>query len=407
MKPIAKRLLVWGIPALLLLGAIILAFQPRPVPVDLRQVTRGTLLVTIDEEGETRVHDAFVVSAPISGRVQRAVLHAGDQVTANETVVASIVPSDPSFLDPRSRAVAEANLSAASAAERLARADIAQAEAELDFARSELTRMRSLAAKGTVSEQAVDDAERVHRTRTAALAAAQASLGVRQHELERARAALISPADLHRNSSEDCGCVEITAPVSGKVLRILQQSEAVVEAGAALLEIGNPADLEIVTDLLSSDAVRVEAGQPVLIEGWGGTHALNGVVQRVEPYGFTKISALGIEEQRVNVIIELADPYEQWSRLGHGFRVDLRIVIAELDDTLIVPLTALFRDNDKWAIFVAMNGRAVKREVDVGRRAGLVYEVRSGLTEGEQVIMHPSERVSDGIKITQRGQVLR
>lgn len=402
MKPIAKRLLVWGIPTLLLIVGIVVAFQPRPVPVDLSQVTRGSLLVTIDEEGETRVHDAFVVSAPISGRVQRAVLHAGDEVIADETIVASIVPSDPSFLDPRSRAVAEANLSAALAAERLARADIDQAQAELDFARSELARTRSLAAKGTVSEQAVDDAERLHRTRSAALAAAQANLGVRQHELERARAALMSPADLHRNGSEDCGCVEITAPVSGRVLQILQQSEAVVEAGAALLEIGNPTDLEIVTDLLSSDAIRVEAGQRVLIEGWGGAHALNGVVRRVEPYGFTKISALGIEEQRVNVIIDFADSYEQRSRLGHGFRVDLRIIIAELDDTLMVPLTALFRDNDKWALFVEVDGRAVKREVTVGQRAGLVYEVRSGLTEGERVILHPSERVSDGIRITER-----
>jgi len=210
-----------------------------------------------------------------------------------------------------------------------------------------------------------------------------------------------------RNASttnpNDCDCVSVYAPITGTVLRVLQKSEGVVTASTPLVEVGDPRELEIVVDLLSADAVRVQAGQRVYIEGWGEPEPLNGVVQRVEPFGFTKISALGIEEQRVNVIIDFTDPPEKWQRLGHGYRVEPRIVLWEADDVLKIPLPALFRDGDGWAVFAEQRGRAVLRRVEIGRDNGLEAEVVKGLEPGEHVVLHPSDRVSEGVRLEARG----
>jgi HlyD family secretion protein len=236
----------------------------------------------------------------------------------------------------------------------------------------------------------------------AALATALAALEVRNYELERARATLVTPAGAETHA-DVCDCVAIRAPVDGSVLRILQQSEAVVAAGTPLVEIGDPRDLEIVVDLLSSDAVNVAPGQRVIIERWGGDAALEGRVRLVEPYGFTKISALGIEEQRVNAVIDLVSPAESWSRLAHGYQVDLRIVLWEESDALVLPLLALFRDGDAWAVFVAVDGRAELRHVTLGRRNRLEAQVQDGVAEGERVVLHPSNRVQTDVRIAERG----
>lgn len=395
-----KRLVFWGSPALVLALGLGFAFRPQPVVVDLYEIERGELIVTVDDEARTRVHDIYVLSAPVAGRMRRIELHVGDTVRARETIVANIEPSDPAFLDPRSEAQARADIRAAESAEALARAAVEQAQAELDFAAREHDRAVQLSEEGTISERELDEAERAFRTKRAALATTVAALDIRAYELERARAALVTPASETRPA--ECECVAIRAPVDGSVLRILQQSEGVVSAGDALVEIGDPRDLEIVVDLLSSDAVNVEPGQRVIIEHWGGDATLDGRVRLVEPYGFTKVSALGIEEQRVNAIIDLTSPMEAWSRLAHGYRVDVRIVLWQAPDAVKVPLLALFRDGEGWAVFVENAGRAERRPVTLGRRNRLEAEILSGLQAGTRVVLHPSDRVQHGVRIAAR-----
>lgn len=403
MKPVTKRRLMFWTPfAVLLAAGFAWTFQPRPVPVDLISVERGTMRVTVDEDGKTRIRDVFVVSAPIAG-VKRRIHHkVGDPVTANETVITSIVPTDPDFLDPRSEREAQASLKAAEAALEFARADVRRAEAEFTYAQSELQRARRMAASGNISQSALDRAEREMRTRQAALEEAQAQLGVRQFELERARATLMPPNTAAREQREDCECVYVRSPVDGRILRILNESESVIPAGAELVEIGDPGNLEIVVDLLSSDAVRVAPGQEVIIEDWGGDHPITGSVRRIEPYGFTKVSALGIEEQRVNVMVDIDSPPREWQNLGHGFRVETRIILWQSDDVLKVPLTALFRQGDGWAVFKVENGTARTRIVETGRRDGVEAQITGGLEEGDLIVLHPSGRIGDGTKVERR-----
>lgn len=395
-----KRILFWGGLALILAVWLGFVFRPQAVVVDLIEVERGELVVTVDDEGQTRVHDIYVLSAPVTGHMRRIDWHAGDAVVAGETVIAEIEPIDPAFLDPRSEAQARADVRAAESAEALARAAVEEAQAELDFARREHERALELSEQRTISERDLDEAERSFRTKRAALATAIAALDVRTYELERARAALVTPAAGPRR--DVCDCVAIRAPVDGYILRILQQSEGVVAAAMPLVEIGNPRDLEIVVDLLSADAVNVMAGQRVIIERWGGGTALEGRVRLVEPYGFTKVSALGIEEQRVNVVIDLTSPPQTWSRLAHGYQVDVRIVLWEAADALKLPLLALFRNGEDWAVFVDQDGRAERRSVTLGRRNRLEAEVLDGLEPGERVVLHPSDRVQPGVRIAAR-----
>ena len=396
-----KRLILWSSLLAVLVIALAFAFRPQPIAVDTIEVRRSTLVVTVDDEGQTRVHDVYVLSAPVAGHMRRIDLHVGDPVAARETVVAEIAPIDPAFLDPRSEAQARADVRAAESAEALTRAAVDQAEAELEFAEREQVRATQLFAEGTISERERDDAQRTFRTRRAILATALAALDVRSYELERARATLVTPVGAPAHA-EACNCVAIRAPVDGSVLRILQQSEGVVAVGAPLVEIGDPRDLEIVVDLLSSDAVNVAAGQRVSVERWGGALPLEGRVRLVEPYGFTKISALGIEEQRVNAIIDLTSQPEAWSRLAHGYQVDVRIVLWEESDALVMPLLALFRDGDAWAVFVAAGDRAELRHVTLGRRNRLEAQILDGVAEGERVVLHPSNRVQTGARIVER-----
>ncbi len=401
---------VWifrGIVGFVILVALVLAFMPKAVPVDITQVTRGSFEVSVRDDGHTRVREIYTVSSPLTGRVLRFSGEVGDYVEAGETVLATILPADPAILDVRTRSELEGAVRASEAALSLAEAEVARALAARDFALSEFQRTEELARRGAVSEAALDRARLNLRTQNAARAETDAALRVRQYELETAQAALIGPEDRDDASGEggegvDC-CIAVRAPVSGRILRIYQESEAVVAAGSPLVELGDPQDLEIVIDLLSTDAVRVEVGALVAIERWGGEGTLNGEVERVEPYGFTKVSSLGIEEQRVNVIIRLTDSPELWTRLGHGYRVEGRVILWRGDGILQVPLSALFRDGEDWAVFRVRGGRARLQVVEVGRFNTSATEITAGLEEGDTVLTHPSDRVSNGTLVEQRG----
>lgn len=397
-----KRIALWGGLGLVLVAVLAWLLRPQPVPVDIATIERGPLAVTVSDEGRTRVRDVFTLSTPVTGRMLRIQLEVGDPVVAGETVVAEIEPIDPGFLDERTEAQAHAAVRAAEAAERLAQAQLERARAELDFARAEVNRARDLVARGTIPRRSLDEAERTFRTAQATLQTAEAEIEVRRSELEQARARLVSPLAVRARQGE-CPCVPIYAPVGGRILQIFQKSEGVVQSGQPLVEIGDPAALEIVVELLSSDAVRVRPGNRVRIDHWGGDRELDGVVHRVEPFGFTKVSALGIEEQRVAVVIDLLDPHEYWEALGHGYRIEAAIVVWESEDTLKVPLSALFRDGDRWAVFAVENGRAVHRTVEIGRRAAFEVQVLEGLAPGDRVVVHPGDRIEDGSAVAERG----
>ena len=399
----SRRIALLALVAVGLVGALIWAFRPNPVPADLAVVQRGDLRVTVDEDGETRVRDVYVVSAPVDGRLLRIDIEVGDRADADRTVLASIQPRPPTLLDVRTRESAAAHLRAAEAAVVLGQAEVQRAMAELDFARTELRRAQGLVRADHISEQALDRAELEVATREAALAEAEARLEMQRQELARARAELIEPLSPGMAGFEPGACcIEIVAPVDGTVLAVLQESERVLLSGTPLIELGNPRDLEIVVDLLSTDAVRVEPGAPATVEAWGGGEILNARVRKVEPAGFTKVSALGIEEQRVNVILDLSDPPERWRPLGHGYRVEARITTWQGEDLLLAPLSALFRDGDDWAVFVVEDGRARLRRVAIGHRNDLQAELIDGLELGQQIVLHPSDQLRDGVRIVPR-----
>jgi len=404
LNPERRRILVGGVVLVLLVILLILAFIPKAIPVDIAVIERGEMMVTVKEEGKTRVKDVYTVSAPISGRVLRIESKVGDKVLAYKSVLANIEPRAPNFLDIRTRAQAESALKAAEAAQALAAADVARVEAELDYARSTMKRAEALAQKGNISQSALDQALLELRTTEATLNTVQAALRVKEYEFERARASLIDPGQnegIDAPQTESC-CIPIYAPVNGRVLRLIDASERVVTAGQPLIELGNPQELEIVVDLLSPDAVKVAEGSVAFIQKWGGKTRLNGEVTRVEPFGFTKTSALGIEEQRVNVVIDLTDPAEQWQALGHGYRVEIEIVTWSHDDVLKVPLGALFRKGESWATFIEKDGRASKVIIEVGHINSYEAEVISGLSEGDHVILHPSDRIVDDVRVETR-----
>lgn len=391
------------------LAAVAWFAWPRPIPVDLATATIGPMEVTIDEEARTRVRHIYTVSAPITGQVLRisspedthdTSVHVGDQVVADETVVAVMQSMAPSFIDIRSREELQAARAASAAAVKLAEAEVRRIEAALEFSRGELERAQSLAATDTISVKSLDTAKLAVVTNETALQSAEALLNVRRSEYEIAAARLIGPSTDGALASVGC-CVEIRAPASGRVLKVLQQSEGVVTAGTPLVEIGDPLDLEVVADLLSSDAVQIKVNAPVSIEGWGGPPLL-GRVTAVEPEGFVKVSALGIEEQRVRAIVDFVGPPEAWSALGNEFRVIVRIGLWNADSALTVPVAALFRRGDDWAVFAVRDGRAKATVVTVGKRNERSAEILSGLSEGDQVVLHPSDRVTNGGAVAQR-----
>lgn len=400
-----SRLLLWSFVGVLLIGALTYLFWPRPVIIDMAQIDKRELLVTISEEAKTRIHDVYVLSAPVTGHLRRIEAEVGDPVVILETVVAQIEPIDPAFLDPRSEAQAKADIQSAKSGKELAQAELNQAQAELDFALSELGRMRKLRLNNSVSERELDNAERIYKTSRAALATAQAALQMKLYEVERSEALLLSPS-LTQSKRGNCECLNITAPISGRILKILNKSEGVVLAGTPLVEIGDPKNLEIVVELLSFDAVKAEPGQKVIIKDWGGNGTLLGRVNHIEPIGFKKVSALGIEEQRVNVIVDMQSEFALWARLGHGYQVDVEIVLWEGSNILSVPITALFRDNKEWAVFVTNDNVVQKRQVKIGQKNAFDAQVISGIQEGDWFVIHPNDQIEDGVKVTSRAEYI-
>lgn len=375
---------------------------PRPIPVDIATVSAMAMEVTIDDEAKTRVRHVYTVSAPIAGRVLRISppRHVGDEVTADETIVAVMQPPTPSFLDLRSRSELEAAVAAAEAGVKLAEAEVRRLEAALEFARSELKRAQALSRTETISARALEKARLDVDINEAALASAKAQLEVRRHDLHNAKARLIGPSESNPQSNAKC-CIELRAPVTGRVLKINQESEAVVQAGAPLIEIGNPVDLEVVAEMLSTDAVQIKPGSPVRIDGWGGS-PIRARVTRVDPAGFLKVSALGIEEQRVRTTIDFVDPPDSWARLGHDYRVIVHVTVWSAEKALAVPVSALFRKGEDWAVFRVKSGRVHTTIVKIGRRNSRLAEVLSGLSADDQVVLHPSDRVRDGVAVLER-----
>ncbi len=379
------------------LGAIVMAWMPKPIPVELTEAKRGPLLVTVDEDGRTRVKDRYVVSAPLMAHLARIDLNAGDMVEPGR-VLARFVPIAPPLLDERTRVQAEARVAASSAARKQGEATVQRVRNAHAFALREVERQRGLIGSGATAASVLERAELEERSLREELASAEYGVRVADNDLRMAEAAL-GRLGGNRKADEQ---LDLTAPMKGRVLRVLQQSEGVVQPGTPLLELGDPAALDIVVDVLTSDAVHVKAGAPVQIERWGGEKPLRGHVRVVEPGAFTRISSLGVEEQRVNVVIDLDEPREVWAALGDGFRVEAKIVIWEGADVLSVPASAVFRRGESWALFKVEGGVAKETKVHVGHRNAERVEIRSGLNAGDKVVAHPSERLSDGLAVEAR-----
>jgi HlyD family secretion protein len=392
-RPVKKRRnvrrLAWALAAVLLLALVWWAMRPVPVQVETGTVARGPLRVTVDEDGVARVQERYVVAAPVAGRLLRVTLREGDAVAAGD-VVARVAAAP---LDARTVREARAGVAAAEAVWREAGAALAAREAELAQARRETPRLRALERAGALSRQALEQAETAERVQARAVSAAAARVRAAAADVERARAAVTGadPADLAAET-----VTEVRSPVSGRVLRVAQESETPVAPGAPLVELGDAAALEVLVDVLSTDAVRIRPGMPVVVEEWGGEGVLQGRVRTVSPSAVTKISALGVEEQRVNVV---ADLLASAGPLGEGYRVEARIVTWQAENVLKVPLSALFRHGSGWAVFVVDAGRARLRPVTLAHRGEEEAQVLRGLRGGESVILYPSDEIADGVRV--------
>jgi HlyD family secretion protein len=405
-----KRLMWFSIAAGLL-GLIGYAFVPEPPVVDVARVTRGPIVVSINEDGKTRIKDRYVVSAPLTGRLLRIKLKAGDPVIAGQTVVATLEPAPPELLDPRALAQAEARVRAAEATLKKTGASLAAARAALENAESEHGRARRLFANKNYTQQDLDSAALLERTKSEEFRAARFAEEIARFELELAQAALIrslppneqmqaaqSTPDAHGTPWQ----LDIRSPITGRVLKVLQESAGVMTAGAALIELGNPNDLEAVVDVISTDAVKIRPGDKVIFEHWGGPHPLEGRVRLIEPAAFTKISALGVEEQRVNVIADFVGSPGERAALGDAYRVEARIVTWERTDVLRVPTGALFRHGNDWAVLALSEGRALMQPVQIGHQNALEAEVLKGLEENAQVVVHPNDKIRTGMQVAVR-----
>lgn len=371
-----------------------------PIGVDLTEARRGPMQTTVNADGKTRLREVFDVATPISGTTRRSPVEVGDPVIEGETVVAVVEPVTPALLDSRSRIQAEAAVHEAEAALRLAQTEKRQVEEELAYAQSQFDRVRTLVERGVASTTQLEDATQVLTIHEAALDAAQSGMDMAQGSLDRARAALLDPAAA-QSAAQAC-CVEITAPASGTVLSVNVVSETPVAAGTALLSLGDVSDLEIVSDLLSSDAVLLSPGARASVERWGGA-PLAAELRALEPVAKTKISTLGIEEQRVNAVFDFLSPLEARAGLGDGYAVFLRIVTWEADDVLQVPLSTLFRSGEGWAVFVmGEDGLARLVPVEVGARGDTHAQILGGLESGARLIMHPPDEIADGSPIEER-----
>jgi len=391
MKRIIKRL--FGLAVVLgMVGLIAWTLRPKPLVVETGLAARGRMQVTIDEDGQTRAHDRFTLAAPIAGRLSRIRLHEGDAVTP-QTIIATISPLP---IDAREVARTKAEIESLEALRKEALQYVERAEADHEQTQRDVARYTDLQRQDVVPRQTLEQAQTAEKRAAKEVAGARFKVQSAEAEIARARAGLISIEETQEKSAR---IVELRSPVVSRILRILEPSEHVVTAGTPVVSLSNPSKIEIVIDLLSTDAVKVKPGAAVSIEGWGGSKALRARVRMVEPYGFTKVSALGIEEQRVNVIADFLDPPVG---LGDGYRIEARIVIWESPDVLIAPGSALFRDGDRWSVFVVEGGRARRKSVEVGHRTALETEIIRGLYPGEVVILHPPNDLKEGAAVAGR-----
>ncbi|MDP3069710.1 MAG: HlyD family efflux transporter periplasmic adaptor subunit [Opitutaceae bacterium] len=389
------------IGALVLVAAIVIGLWPRAIPVEAATAARGPLVVTVDEEGMTRVKHRYVVTAPVAGQLRRIDWKAGAVVEAGQTPLAIIEASAADFLDTRALAQAEARVRAAEAAREMSGAQQSRAESAARLFAAELHRAETLREQKVISVQEFDASRMRAETAAQEVRAAAFALKVAEFELQQARelAGRGSPGAPKREDSQASAALIVTSPVSGRILRVLQESARVVPAGFALMEIGDPTELEVRIEVLSRDAVGIAPGARVMLEQWGGGAALTARVRHVEPSAFTKISALGVEEQRVYVIADFADAVERRPTLGDSFRVEARIVTWEKPAALRVPAGALFERSGRWHVYAIEGGRAHLRPVETGRSNGVLTEVTGGVQEGEQVIVYPGDKVADGSRV--------
>lgn len=397
-KHLLRRLLPWFF-GLVLVSLIGWGLWPKPVVVETGKAARAPLTVFVSEEGKTRVRNRYGLAAPVAGNMRRVLLKPGDSVVANETLITSIDAVAPALLDSRARVQAVAAVAMHEASRKRAEASVTAARAALAVAEAELGRVRSVQTEGTVSASERDRVEAEASIKGAELRAMEFSLQVIDHELAQARAVLQRP-----DAQSDGNRVEVRSPVSGVVLGVMQESETIVSAGMPILEVGDPDDLEIEAEILSRDAVTIQSGDAVVIDQWGGDVPLRGRVRRVEPSAFTKISALGVEEQRVYVLADLVDPPAAAKALGDRYRVEVKVAVWHADDVLVVPSGALFREGNAWKTFIYQDGVARLAKVEAGHTDGRHTEILSGLKDGDKVLKHPPDTVKDGVSVVERGQ---
>ncbi len=388
--------------AIALLGGVVYGFLPRPIDVDFGRVAYGPLLVSVSEDGKTRIKEKYVVSMPFSGRIDRLMLDPGDPVTAGETPLITIQPGDPDPLNDRMQMEAEARLRAAESAVKRAATTLEKAVAEMEWAETNAERIQKLHEQNAATIERRVDSELLVRSRTKDVEAARFASEIAAFEVEQAKAALIRARPRDGRSSEDW-TFNVVSPITGKVLRVFQENSATLTTGTPVIEIGDPTDLEMEIDVLSQDAVQIKPGAKVYVEHWGGDKTLVGAVRLVEPGGFTKISALGVEEQRVNVIADFNVPVAERITLGDAYRVDARIALWEADRVLQVPSSALFRFGEEWCVFtIDSHSRARRKVVQIGHRNPQGAEILGGLDDGDRVILHPGDNLSEGVLVAER-----
>ena len=398
------RSVFWLAAGAVLALLLILAFRPQQIAVDIAEVVQGPMQVTVRDEGRTRVRNEYVVSAPVGGRLLRIDYKPGAMMQAGD-ILARIVPGVPAFLDARAQAEARADVQSAAAALAAAQSELERAEAQERFSRTELERVTELHARELISVDTYDRARLELRIAESAAAQARENVRMREAGLDAARIRLTQPGATAADGTITGSIVDVVAPVSGRVLRVAQESESVIAAGAEVVSLGDPGDLEVVVEMLSTDAVQVRSGADVIIENWGREdEPLHGRVRLVEPYGFLKISALGVEEQRVNVIVDFTGPPSEWVSLGHGYRIEAAIVTWAADTVVQASVASLFRSQGEWAVFRVESGRAALTTVEVGRNNGRNAQILSGLAAGDSVILYPGESISDGVRIRRRGE---
>ncbi|MAS94205.1 MAG: efflux transporter periplasmic adaptor subunit [Verrucomicrobiales bacterium] len=392
----------WVIPALIIIAVVAFAFVPRPIKVDLGEVKEQAMMVTVDDDGETRVRERYTVSAPLGGRLLRVGLDPGDSVSEGD-ILATIDPGSPDLLNPRTRAQLEAMVKASKATVARAKTQVEVATVDLEQEQKNVDRNAKLVESGGVSQAEFEESQRRYSAASYAVEAANSNLEVANFELEQAKAALIHTqggGEQETTEEKDWNFI-IRSPVSGKVLRVHEESSRMLQPGASILEVGDPKDLEMRIDVLSQDAATIQPGQKVIIEHWGGSAQLTGRIRLVEPSAYTKVSALGVDEQRVDVIADF-DSLPDDENIGDGYRIEARIVVWDSPDVVTVPSGALFRSGENWAVFRVIDGKAALQPVEIGHRNGQVAEILSGISEGDTVVLHPGDQVEDGTRVEAR-----